>query len=433
MSLRTHCAHESRSSTSRLLRGSLTRRLTRLVLPGTITLALAGAGLVAFAPPALAATTVAFAYTGGSQSFTVPAGVYSIDVDAFGAQGQDGPAGGSAGGLGGEAQSRLAVTPGQILQINVGGSGGFGGSGAAGKGMDPDTDGGAGGGASDVRQGGNGLSERLLVAGGGGGGGNWIGTAVSGMGGSGGGTTATPGGDGSDGATGGGAGTAVAGGSGGLGANGAEPAAAGSPGLGGTGGAGASGTGGGGGGGGWFGGGGGGGILSSPSATVGSAGGGGGSGYGPAGTVFQTGVHAGDGSVSITYTPSSADVGVRVTAKPQLGILVPYLRYTLTANNTGPNAVTSATITASLPRGTTATGLSAGCTTHAETVTCTWGAIASGAGATKSFDIPLHLLSLGRVSVTGTRTASTPTDPNAVNDSATANCNVISILLASCS
>ncbi|MFK8907413.1 hypothetical protein ACJA3G_10265, partial [Streptomyces sp. YS-3] len=184
---------------------------------------------------------------------------------------------------------------------------------------------------------------------------------------------------------------------------------------------------------GWFGGGGGGGILNSPSATVGSAGGGGGSGYGPAGTVFHTGVHAGDGLVSITYAPSSADVGVRVTAKPQLGILVPYLRYTLTANNTGPNAVTSATITVSLPRGTTATGLSAGCTSRAETVTCAYEAIASGAGATKSFDIPLHLLSLGRVSVTGTRTASTPTDPNTVNDSATASCNVLSILLVSCS
>ncbi|MFK8905973.1 glycine-rich protein, partial [Streptomyces sp. YS-3] len=157
----------------------MTRRLTTLVLPGTMALALAGAGLVALAPPALAATTVTFAYTGDAQPFIVPAGVYSISVDAFGAQGQDGPAGGSAGGLGGEAQSQLSVTPGQMLQINVGGSGGYGGSGAAGKGTDPDTDGGAGGGASDVRQGGNGLSERLLVAGGGGGGGNWMGTAVS--------------------------------------------------------------------------------------------------------------------------------------------------------------------------------------------------------------------------------------------------------------
>lgn len=173
--------------------------------------------------------------------------------------------------------------------------------------------------------------------------------------------------------------------------------------------------------------------MSSPSATVGSAGGGGGSGYGPAGTVFHSGVRSGDGLVSITYAPAAADIDVHITAQPRLGILVPYLRYTLTANNTGPDTATSATITASLPRGTSATGLSAGCTTGAGTVTCTYEAIAKGAGTAKSFDIPLHLLSLGRVSVTGTRTASTPTDPNAANDSATANCTVISILLATCS
>lgn len=433
MSHRPLRASESSSSTARPRRGGLTRRLATRVLPGTMTLALAGAGLVALAPPALAATTVTFSYTGGAQSFTVPANVYSISVDAFGAQGQDAPEGGSTGGLGGEAQGRLAVTPGQVLQINVGGSGGYGGAGAAGKGADPAADGGAGGGASDVRRGGNGLSERMLVAGGGGGGGNWIGGAVSGAGGSGGGTSGTAGANGSDGAGGGGAGTASAGGSGGLGANGADAAAGGALGLGGTGSSGAGGAGGGGGGGGWFGGGGGGGILSSPSGTVGSAGGGGGSGYGPADTVFHSGVRSGDGSVSITYVPAVADIDVRVTAQPHLGILVPYLRYTLTADNTGPDAAVSATITATLPRGTSATGLSAGCTTGAGTVTCTYEAIASGGGAAKSFDIPLRLLSLGRVSVTGTRTASTPTDPNPANDSATADCTVISILLATCS
>ncbi|MEU5434403.1 glycine-rich protein [Streptomyces sp. NPDC020719] len=434
MSHRTPCVGESRSSTARPRRGGLTRRLTTLAVPGTMALALAGAGLIALSPPALAATTtVTFSYTGSAQSFTVPANVYSISVDAFGAQGQNGPEGGSTGGLGGEAQGQLAVTPGQVLQINVGGSGGFGGSGAAGAGGDRTVDGGAGGGASDVRKGGNGLSERLVVAGGGGGGGNWIGSAVSGAGGSGGGISGTAGANGSDGAQGGGAGTASAGGAGGLGANGAGTAAGGALGLAGTGGAGASGAGGGGGGGGWFGGGGGGGIMSSPSGTVGSAGGGGGSGYGPAGTVFHGGVRSGDGSVSITYAPAVADIAVHVTAQPRLGILVPYLRYNLTADNTGPDAAASATITASLPRGTTATGLSAGCTSSPGTVTCTYEAIASGAGATKSFDIPLHLLSLGRVSVTGARTASTPTDPNAANDSDTADCTVVSILLTTCS
>ena len=81
----------------------------------------------------------------------------------------------------------------------------------------------------------------------------------------------------------------------------------GSPGLGGNGAAG-SGAGVAGGGGGWYGGGGG----------LNSAGGGGGSGYGPTGTSFETGVHSGDGQVTITYTvnpPAAAGpTGLRAAA-----------------------------------------------------------------------------------------------------------------------
>ncbi|MCG5213359.1 hypothetical protein [Streptosporangium sp. KLBMP 9127] len=65
--------------------------------------------------------------------------------------------------------------------------------------------------------------------------------------------------------------------------------------------------------------------------------------------------------------PPAADIDVDLGAQPNLGILVPYLRYTLTADNAGPNAVTSAT----LPPGASATNLSSGCTTGAGTVTCT--------------------------------------------------------------
>ncbi|WP_331769278.1 hypothetical protein OG948_36430 (plasmid) [Embleya sp. NBC_00888] len=97
-----------------------------------------------------------------------------------------------------------------------------------------------------------------------------------------------------------------------------------------------------------------------------------------------------------------------------------------------PDAVTSATITASLPPGASATDLSTGCTTGSGTVTCTYGAIANGADSAKSFRVPLSLLSLGHVSVTGVRTASAPTDDNAANDTDTATCTVVSIILATC-
>jgi uncharacterized repeat protein (TIGR01451 family) len=144
-----------------------------------------------------------------------------------------------------------------------------------------------------------------------------------------------------------------------------------------------------------------------------------------------SGVQNGQGSYT-AQTPAVADIATTVHAHPHLGILVPYLNYTLTAKNLGPNTATSTTVTATLPAGVTATSLSPGCTTASGTVSCVYGPIASGASASKSFRLPLSLLSLGNITVTGTRQASVPDDPNASNDSGSATCTVISIILATC-
>ncbi|WP_330177520.1 IPT/TIG domain-containing protein [Streptomyces sp. NBC_01498] len=133
-----------------------------------------------------------------------------------------------------------------------------------------------------------------------------------------------------------------------------------------------------------------------------------------------------------TYVVPAADIDVDLNAQPHLGILVPYLTYTLSAANTGPGEVTSATVTAALPAGATATNLSPGCTVTGSTVTCAYGTIANGTHTDKTFRVPLSLLSLGHVTVTGTRTASTPNDPNPANDTAKATCTVISIVLVTC-
>ncbi|MGC5009573.1 hypothetical protein ACLQ2R_02290 [Streptosporangium sp. DT93] len=130
--------------------------------------------------------------------------------------------------------------------------------------------------------------------------------------------------------------------------------------------------------------------------------------------------------------PPTADIDVDLAAQPNLGILIPYLRYTLTARNNGPDAVTSATVKAILPPGASATNLSAGCTVAASTVTCTYGAIPQGTSVNKTFRVPLSLLSLGNVTVTGTRTTSAPADPNPANDNASANCTVVSLVLVIC-
>jgi hypothetical protein len=126
------------------------------------------------APPA----SQTFTYTGAQQTFVVPAGVTSITVDAYGAQGgSNSPA--TNINFGGRVQADVPVTPGSTIYIYVGQqatglTGGFNGGGNG------ETAGKGGGGASDIRIGGTTLNDRVLVAGGGGGGGFWSSQEVHG-------------------------------------------------------------------------------------------------------------------------------------------------------------------------------------------------------------------------------------------------------------
>ncbi|MEZ0092469.1 hypothetical protein [Streptacidiphilus sp. EB129] len=67
-------------------------------------------------------------------------------------------------------------------------------------------------------------------------------------------------------------------------------------------------------------------------------------------------------------------------------------------------------------------------------VICTLGALADGASTTRTFTVPIGLLTLGwPYAVTATRTASTPVDPNPANDSATRTCTIVTSLIINCS
>jgi hypothetical protein len=255
-----------------------------------------------------------FHYTGGEQHFTVPLRVTHITVVARGAKGAGyrGPDGGSIIGTfgvplgyysgdtyGGRVRVVIPVTPREKLIVYVGGDaidaiGGYNGGGSG----DPDSfhsfGGLGGGGASDVREGGDTLSDRIVVAAGGGGFGNaaaqtYCPTPVGGKGGNLTGATGIGGREGFDecggGATGGTQSVGGSGGAGGTECRGYDGEAGGNGafGVGGSGGAGSSSggsyvaAGGGGGGGGYYGGGGGGGSCDIESAS-GDAGGGGGGG-----------------------------------------------------------------------------------------------------------------------------------------------------------
>ena len=144
-----------------------------------------------------------FNYTGAVQTFTVPSGVTSITVDAKGARGgnsAENPGYGALpGGDGGRVQTTMTVTAGEVLYIYVGGRG-YGGCycfpnsppapGWNGGGAGTEENAGTGGGATDIRIGGQTLNDRVVVAGGGGGavsGGCWSAPSEFGGGGDGGG------------------------------------------------------------------------------------------------------------------------------------------------------------------------------------------------------------------------------------------------------
>lgn len=250
-------------------------------------------------------STRSFYYTGNYETWTVPAGVTSIGVSLRGGGGGIRASGSFSAGEPGTLTGTLAVTPGDVLYVFVGGGGGGGGypfASYGGAGAYPG--GGAGGDSSGTGK-----------AGGGGGGFSAIGHYVSGAfvyqascAGGGGSAYQAKGGDGqyTSGATGagtnpgtggsqsangagaGGGGNAYNGGGGGYGGTGASQNAANQ-------------NGGGGGGGGYYGGGGGG-----RSASASTAGAGGGGSIGPlalTSTVISnaTGYTATDGIVTFTY------------------------------------------------------------------------------------------------------------------------------------
>jgi hypothetical protein len=144
-----------------------------------------------------------FSHSGADQTYTVPAGVTSLNIKMWGGGGGGGNAGGwnfgFAGGGGGYTTGTLAVTPGQVLTMIVGAGGNpgnvsgssysYGGGGANCLSGDCQY-GGQGGGRSAIRLA-NGTE--LLTAGGGGGGGASRSSIVRQYGGGGGGATAQDG------------------------------------------------------------------------------------------------------------------------------------------------------------------------------------------------------------------------------------------------
>lgn len=296
---------------------SISATIALLTACGGSQSAMNGAVPAARGVPNTASGSKTFQYTGAEQSFKVPAGVKSITVVARGAAGAPWSAKAhnhKHHGRGGRVYAVIPVHPGETLYVFAGGGGSkntdvgsFNGGAPAGayptclRRSGAYCYGWGGGGASDVREGGDSLADRILVSGGGGGA-----SGQDAFGGGGGGTTGGAGlignhyyhcgGSKSPCGGGGGGGTQSQGGAGGAGgvaspseSGPGDPGNTGTLASGGSGGAAGTnpsnpgsgfdgGPGGGGGGGYYGGGGGGGGIAPNGGSAYGNPGGGGGGG-----------------------------------------------------------------------------------------------------------------------------------------------------------
>ncbi|HEV2784270.1 MAG TPA: hypothetical protein VGX25_33205 [Actinophytocola sp.] len=141
---------------------------------------------------------------------------------------------------------------------------------------------------------------------------------------------------------------------------------------------------------------------------------------------------AGDDHNLAIVNPPAADIEVRLRASSSL--LNPTITYTVTGINRGPGTVTSGTITLRVPDSTVSVSSST-CSYNAsaKTVSCPVGTLGVKQASSHTVRATQGTLTVGLpLPATATRTASTPNDPNAANDRATANCTVVTGLIILC-
>ena len=110
---------------------------------------------------------VKFSYTGSYQIFSVPSGVTTLTIDAYGAQGVNAEK--RTQGYGNRRFSTISVTPGQTLYVYIGGQDATGTEGYSGEGTTSIKKSyiAGGEGATDIRSTLGDITSRLVVAGGG--------------------------------------------------------------------------------------------------------------------------------------------------------------------------------------------------------------------------------------------------------------------------
>jgi uncharacterized repeat protein (TIGR01451 family) len=134
---------------------------------------------------------------------------------------------------------------------------------------------------------------------------------------------------------------------------------------------------------------------------------------------------------TITIVSNAADVAVALTASVRT-VLVSRITYTVTIKNNGPGDASDVRVVGTFPSRLTYAGGTCQRVGSTRSVNCDVGSLASGASVTRTFVADAGLLTMGSLVATAERTASSPSDPVATNDTASKTCTALTSLMVRC-
>lgn len=136
-------------------------------------------------------------------------------------------------------------------------------------------------------------------------------------------------------------------------------------------------------------------------------------------------------SLTITDTPKAADVAVSVGASVKL-VGTARITYTVTVKNNGPDAATGIRVVGTYPAGLTYVGTTCDRVGTTRSVNCDIASLGSGESVSRTITVNTGLLTVGTLTTTAQRTASSPSDPTASNDKASKSCSALTGLIVHC-
>lgn len=136
-------------------------------------------------------------------------------------------------------------------------------------------------------------------------------------------------------------------------------------------------------------------------------------------------------ALTITGEPQAADVSVSMAASVR-SVLTARITYTITVKNNGPGDATGIRVVGTYPAGLVYAGTSCTRVGTTRSVNCDIASLAAGASTTRTLSADTTLLTVGSLTGTAQRTASSPADPVGSNDKATRTCTALTGLIVHC-